>query len=411
LGAGDRQIRQWEQGYSPPRAAFVCDRHVDDYAIEALIHKHASSTSCDFCDRAGSDPFAADASLILDRISGALRRHWTDPEDVLLYDSESDSGFAGSVYDFEDVLEAEGARPFADDAFQEYVVDAFRESTWTGDDPAVLPESEARRFNWELLTETVKHEARFLFVLLEEPEDESEPGYPLRLGGAMLRELGDLINRFGLVIDLPEGETLHRIRPHRPDEHPTSAGELGTPPARLTSQSRMCPAGIPMFYGATDQATARAETTTPATEAATAATFQTTPARIVDLDRIPAEPSLFDLSEQATADRPALGFLAGFRYDISRPIDRDDRIHIDYVPTQVVCEYLRHLFRDSDDRPVDGLAWESAQRRGGRNIVLFVRNQLCLDADAADPSGWDEGKLALRIASHQPLDITAGRSG
>jgi hypothetical protein len=190
-------------------------------------------------------------------------------------------------------------------------------------------------------------------VLLEDPDEEDEPGYPLRLGGAMLRELGELINRFGLVVDLPEGETLHWVRPHRLDEDPTSAKCLGTPPPRKASQSRMSPAGIPMFYGATDLDTAYAETITAATEAAKAVTFTTTrAARIVDLDRLPSAPSFFDLSEQAVRDRPSLGFLAGFRRDVSAPIEHDDRIHIDYVPTQIVGEYLRHLFRDGNDRPI-----------------------------------------------------------
>ena len=94
----------------------------------------------------------------------------------------------------------------------------------------MLSESEARSYSWQLFTETVKHGARFLFVLLEEPDEEDEPGYPLHLGGAMLRELGDLINRFDLVIDLPESESLHRVRPHKRDEDPTSAKCLGTPP-------------------------------------------------------------------------------------------------------------------------------------------------------------------------------------
>jgi len=135
-------------------------------------------------------------------------------------------------------------------------------------------------------------------------------------------------------------------------------------------------------------------------------TFTTTrAARIVDLDRLPPVPSFFDLSAQAVRDRPSLGFLAGFRRDVSASIEHDDRIHIDYVPTQVVGEYLRHLFRDGDGRPVDGIAWESAQRAGGRNLVLFVRNEQCLEADAPAPVGWDEGKLALRLASSRPLDL------
>ena len=91
---------------------------------------------------------------------------------------------------------------------------------------------------------------------------------------------------------------------------------------------------------------------------------------------------------------------------MSAPIEHDDRVHIDYVPTQVVGEYLRHLFRGAEGRPVDGIAWESAQRASGRNVVLFVRNELCLEPDEPAPAGfWDEGKLALRLASSRSLEL------
>jgi hypothetical protein len=57
-----------------------------------------------------------------------------------------------------------------------------------------------------------------------------------------------------------------------------------------------------MVYGATDEDTAYAETIAPQTQAATAATFATTlPARLVDLDRLPMVPSLFDDSPRRSA--------------------------------------------------------------------------------------------------------------
>jgi hypothetical protein len=37
--------------------------------------------------------------------------------------------------------------------------------------------------------------------------------------------------------------------------------------------------------------------------------------------------------------------------------------------------------------------------------ILFVRNEQCLEGDAPAPAGWDEGKLALRLASSRPLDL------
>jgi hypothetical protein len=401
----NRQIAQDEMGFAAPPGCYVCDRHVDDYALEALIDEKASESECSFCDRRADEAIAADTDLVLEHIARSLEHEWTDPVNVLFYDSEDDQ-WAGAVFDFEEVLGEEGEWPFSGDSFETFVLDAFRDSTWTGRDPAALGENEALQFSWRGFKDTVKHEARFLFVLLDEHDDEnaSEPGWPLRLGGAMLRELGDLINRYGLVADIPEGTQLHRIRVHGVDEHPTTAKALGTPPSQFARQSRMSPAGIPMFYGATDIETASAETMTADVKAATKATFSTTRvARIVDLDRLPAVPSFFDLSEGAIQNRPSLGFLDGFRHDVSAQIERDDRIHIEYVPTQVVCEYLRHLFRDQDGHPVDGLAWESAQYKGGRNLVLFARNEQCLEPDEPPPAGLDEGRLALRLTNSSPL--------
>ena len=39
--------------------------------------------------------------------------------------------------------------------------------------------------------------------------------------------------------------------------------------------------------------------------------------------------------------RPRILFLWKLSREISRPIARDDRVHIEYLPTQVVTEYLR----------------------------------------------------------------------
>lgn len=65
--------------------------------------------------------------------------------------------------------------------------------------------------------------------------------------------------------------------------------------------------------------------------------------------------------------------------DISAHVERDNQIHIEYVPTQVVSEYLRHLFRDADGAPVAGLAWEWARRSGARNVVLFLDRDRCVE--------------------------------
>ena len=90
--------------------------------------------------------------------------------------------------------------------------------------------------------------------------------------------------------------------------------------------------------------------------------------RVLDLSLIPATPSIFqsDLRE----NRPTLHFLNEFATDFSKPIDRNGREHVDYVPTQVVTEYFRSMFKTRQG-PIDGIRYPSAARPGGTSLVLF----------------------------------------
>ncbi len=57
--------------------------------------------------------------------------------------------------------------------------------------------------------------------------------------------------------------------------------------------------------------------------------------------------------------------------EISRPIARDDRIHIEYVPTQVVTEYVRNTL-SVEGKPIDGIRYASSRNNSGTAIVLFA---------------------------------------
>jgi hypothetical protein len=56
---------------------------------------------------------------------------------------------------------------------------------------------------------------------------------------------------------------------------------------------------------------------------------------------------------------------------------KDGREHIDYVPTQVVTEYFRHVFKDGDGQPVKGILYPSARQDGGVCCVLFFEADQC----------------------------------
>jgi hypothetical protein len=134
----------------------------------------------------------------------------------------------------------------------------------------------------------------------------------------------------------------------------------------------MSPPGISFFYAACDEPTALAELRGVDGEIATTADWLTRrDCFIVDLAQIPRLPSIFD--EVLSHMRPTIRFLGRFVQEISRPVRAHDDPAVDYVPTQVVAEYIRHCVTSDDGEPIEGIKYPSAAKPGGTNVVLFPR--------------------------------------
>ena len=84
-------------------------------------------------------------------------------------------------------------------------------------------------------------------------------------------------------------------------------------------------------------------------------------------------PSLFaHISDSAEVyPRTALRFLHHIAREISRPIERDDKVHVTYVPTQVITEFIRGRVTWGDT-PIDGIRYQSSVHLGHYSYVLFV---------------------------------------
>jgi hypothetical protein len=106
---------------------------------------------------------------------------------------------------------------------------------------------------------------------------------------------------------------------------------------------------------------------------------------VLDLTKV-KYPSIFDDDEKADYDW--LLFMSQFLRDFSSEIERDERVHIDYVPTQVVTEYLRDAKLD-DLPPVDGIKWRSARNKGGVCYVLFI-DEYGVEPNAGDLTSKDD---------------------
>jgi hypothetical protein len=170
----------------------------------------------------------------------------------------------------------------------------------------------------------------------------------------------------------------------------------------------MSPAGIPMFYGAFDTATAIAETFDPAKSHNVHITVgRFTTARefaVLDLTRIPAIPGLFDSYHRE--GRCAIKFLHDMVDDLSAPVVKDGREHIEYVPTQIISEYMRHCYRHPTYGVVRGILYESVKKRGKTCCVLFFESDQCCDSS----DGWKS--VMAEYSTDQPRWwLALGRQG
>jgi hypothetical protein len=155
----------------------------------------------------------------------------------------------------------------------------------------------------------------------------------------------------------------------------------------------MSPHGIPMFYAALERETALRETSAGGRGIAwylTLATFEAGSGfQVLDLAELPAIPSVFDADCRHLIE--PLRFLHVFVDEVRKPIRRDEYEHVEYVPTQIVAEYFRHLYERQTGERVDGIAYRSAIAADGSNVVLFIGNSDCVD----DFAGGDIRKVKL----------------
>ena len=266
---------------------------------------------------------------------------------------------------------------------------------WCQANPLRLSKDEQWDLNWEQFSEQLKHETRYVFYRMESKEVDwhDEAGTPHEI----LDTIADFVREYDLVRTLAEGTVIVRARPHDERESYSQVEDLGPPPKEKAIYSnRMSPAGIPMFYGSDRESTTLTEIE--GKDFATVADFRTLrPFKILDLDRIPPLPSLFD--QQLNHQRPAIRFLNHFLSDVAKHVEKDGREHIEYVPTQVVTEYFRRVFRDVDEEPVRGIIYPSSRHEGGKSFVLFFVSENGTQDDRGEDSSeekWLSMKTSVR---------------
>ncbi|KJS60398.1 hypothetical protein VM95_21385 [Streptomyces rubellomurinus] len=363
---------------------------MSDDALQAALRAAADPDyECDFCGRSP----AAELDVLTEAFFNGIRTEYADAGDEYAYwegELAAVRSWSGEdlVDEYSDVFRSDELHMAVRNA-------AFGDDVWVETDFIALRHDEALREGWERLCKQVMYKTRYVFWLGARQEDEHYLGAGEIPAAEILDALGGMIPKVGVLRELPAGSKLWRARTHEDREVSWGASDLGTaPPERAKQSNRMSPAGIPLFYGADSPDTAIRETSGHSDNGkpfVTFAEFETShPCMVVDFTLLDPVPSIFDVEKQGV--RRSLMFLHDFVKRLSA--DHDGREHLEYVPTQVVTEYLLRVF--GQDQPVVGLVFRSAAKGAGDDSICTVLDVPHLRCVEQEP-GWCDAGLSLGL--------------
>ena len=385
----------------------ICFACIKDKHLRSYARQHKEHGDCKYCRR---EKQVCPLGQLIDFVEESIRTQYDNPENGLGFiDGEwVDSGHP--VLESWDLLYDElelGDEKFIDDLYA-----ALDQYQWCRREFYALSDSDELKFTWDYFKDQVKYRTRYLFyreklgcdehIRFSEPKD-------------ILDQLGHLIDDLNLVTHLPPGTILCRARWSKKKEKFREADALGPPSARAAKKAnRMSPAGIPMFYGAETLETCRAEVEEIGgiTTVAEWRLLQAMP--VLDLtkgltfDRKNGRyhcddfPSIFDEGRREKTER--YRFMREFAADVTRATDSDHVDQIDYVPTQIVAEYLRRVYKTTAGSSLLGVRFYSS-KTGGKNVTLFLGKENCM------PSPRPEEKQYLEFIETSIRHIDVQEAG
>nr|WP_277608643.1 RES family NAD+ phosphorylase [Microbulbifer elongatus] len=217
----------------------------------------------------------------------------------------------------------------------------------------------SQREEWRSFKKELKHGNRYF------PQYEEYRGLFSRRGDDY-GIFGDLISQ--LQKKYYKGDQFYRTR--LSEDELLSAEEMGRPPAIRTSNGRANPAGISYLYVSEDQDTAVKEVrpsiggTVFISEILVREDF-----RVIDLTSPKVMASVLKFEgERMVPALKYLNLLESFSSDLANPVI-PEKSHLEYVPTQFVCEFLKNI------ADFNGIRYASSYGSHA-NLVLFGDEKL-----------------------------------
>lgn len=405
--AKQNYLDQPGRGYCDIGDKYVCPDCFEDKAIKDFIKLEATEYLCDYCKNENSEIITAAIDKVLEFIMEGIFFEWEDPNNPGVRWNSGETRWQGKVIGSWDLIYERDVIPTQNEEILEDIYNSLNDRQWCKSHFNELRPEDVLRYGWSEFAEKVKHHTRYVFLRVADQEEDFRDRETIP-PSAMLDSLAKTISKVDIIRTITRGTEIFRVRIHKKHETFSSTKDLGPlQPQNTILSNRMSPAGIPMFYGALDKKTALKETYEKEdnpVKVATIATFKTLKEmRILDLTSLPDIPSLFDKSMWHL--RPSLLFLHSFVKDVSKPISKDGKEHIEYVPTQVFTEYFRHIYRNPNGEHLDGIFYQSAKHDEGTSCVLFIGSEDCCDSVAVDETSREKMLLLERVQEINPRSV------
>lgn len=369
----------------------VCLICFTDRDLKQLIVSQRKRGACDYCEDDRHRPIM-NMSDMADYIKGRMLTFYGYAGDQLPYESR-EGGYQGWTSDTEDILFESIGLDLENDyrnKLRTDLLDDIGDETWCDFEWLCLDYDKSLLSSWSEFCDLVKTQRRYFFQNL----GGGDSGHPDdRSIGHFLSELDGNIAELGLLRTLDPRQTFYRAQPRHQHEQHISAERLGPPPSQFALQSnRMNPPGIPMFYGSDSSELAILESQN--SRVSVGEFTNTKSITIIDLANMPNIPGFYSNASRRTI--LGLQFLYRFAEQIAKPVARDDRVHIEYIPTQILSEYFREF--GVSGQAIDGISYSSATGHGGINTVLFAtqKNLITTTHPDASPVRW----LGLNSVEH-----------
>lgn len=351
------------QTYDLNAKELVCSHHIKEKFISNYILKNGEFSKCTYC---GQRKKVVELSEVLKLIVIGIDCLFEDANESRYYNKEGKHGYDGETIDFYDLYYDDELglgitnNKLLDDIYkylENEIVYCYKDE-YGG-------ESDYLSGLWNYFKEIVKHKARFVFY-----KKQAFSHHIYYKPSDILKRVQHCIIELDLFRTIATTDKLYRCVQHKDKAEVDNTGKriAANPTKNCKKNNRMSPAGISMFYCCPHKDFCISEVVDfkNHSEPYYSVAFFTPKKKLklVDLTRLPKMPSIFDKGTNGNIE--TLFFLKDFIGDISKPIKKGDEI-IDYVPTQIVTEYIKY----NPKLKVDGIIYPSSKNSKKENFVVF----------------------------------------